>query len=162
MLSLLLYPRAGTNSRFLMPIVIDADSASSLAAGRCPTSRRIIRWVKEGGIVHSGGRLQHELGMTPLKNLLAAWSAAGRLVLFPAADVVREINAFRDLARSNDVHVIAVVRIGGAKVIVTGDNALKSDLKDSEVSLSKRKIISCNQGHFSELRVVNALLKAYA
>lgn len=145
-----------------MPIVIDADAAASLASGSCRSSTRILNWVRGGGEVHSCPSLQRELGRTPLSTLLAAWSAAGRLKIFSAIEIEEAAAEAAQLAESNDHHILAVVNVGGAQVVVTGDRRLMSDLKNLMICRPKRKVISCTQGQFSRLNIVEGILAKYA
>jgi predicted nucleic acid-binding protein len=141
-----------------MPLVIDANAASALAAGECKSSQAILRWARTKGEIVSGGKLQQELSRTALKTLLVQWRAAGRLRILSAQDLDEEEARVSPLARSNDSHVLAVAIVGAAQVVVTGDNSLKQDLKDVQIVQFKRKIISCNQGVLSEYRIVRSLL----
>ena len=145
-----------------MPIVIDACCANALADGGCHSSLRIREWVRIRGRVLSGGHLQKELGVTKLRGLLAAWSAAGKLIILPDALLNPERERISQISRSNDAHVLAVVSIGDAGVIVTSDQALKDDLKDTKITGKKRKIISHGDNGFSSDRIVQSLLRDYA
>jgi len=142
-----------------MALVIDANSADALSRGECPSSRRILAWVRQGGRVCSGGLLQKELGRTSLSGLLQSWSAAGRLILISDELIDPEVANITPLARSDDPHVLAVVKIGDVPVIVTGDGNLIRDLKDPSITGQKRKIISQSGGAFSKEKIVMALLR---
>jgi hypothetical protein len=110
----------------------------------------------------SGGQLQRELARTQLKVLLAAWSAAGRLVVLSDDVLDPEIGRIQLLAASDDPHVLAVVAISDAGVVVTGDELLKQDLKSPVITGRKRKIISHNAAGFSADSIVQSLLRMYA
>lgn len=143
-----------------MSLVIDANAANTLSAGGCDASMAIIVWVRKGGEVVSGGRLQKELLNTNLRSLLFQWSAAGRLRVLDA-DLVNKVDAaLRPQCRSNDSHVVAVLKIGDGKVLVSGDTDLHKDVKDVALMGYRRKIISCDQGIFSDIRIVRALLRS--
>lgn len=142
-----------------MSLVIDANAANSLAAGMCVSSRLILAWVRTDGRVVSGGRLQRELGKTKLAPLLMSWSAAGKLKLIPDDEITAEEVRIIALCRSDDEHVLAIVAISNSRVVVTGDQALKDDLKDNQITGQRRKIISHGVNGFSRPQIVRALLR---
>ena len=145
-----------------MPLVIDANAANALAAGSCESSKALIEWVRRGGQVKSGGRLQEELKRTQLRDLLVQWSAAGRLVILPAADVRAREALLSGQCVSNDAHVLAVLILGEANVLVSGDVDLQADAKNRALLGKKCKVINCSQGVFSQVRIVRNLLARYA
>ena len=142
-----------------MPIVIDANCANALASANCASSKRILEWVRSRGTVVSGGHLQRELGRTRLSDLIAAWARAGRLQILGDDQLEGELTRVIPLAESNDAHVIAVVVVGDASVVLTGDQALMRDLKNPAVARRKRKIISHGENGFSRDRIVQSLLR---
>jgi hypothetical protein len=142
-----------------MSLVIDANAANTLSAAGCEASKAIIVWVRKGGQVISGGKLQRELLGTNLRFLLSQWSAAGRLRILDADLVNRTEAELEPQCRSNDSHVVAVLKIGDAKVLVSGDTELHRDVKDATLMGYRRKIITCDQGTFSDIRIVRALLR---
>lgn len=142
-----------------MCLVIDTNAANSLSAAGCETSKAILIWVRKGGEVISGGRLQHELLATNLRPLLSQWSAAGRLKILDPALVGRTEVEVESLCQSDDPHVVAVLKVGNGKVLVSGDTALHKDVKNADLMGYRRKIIGCNQGVFSDIRIVRALLR---
>lgn len=144
-----------------MPIVIDANCANSLASATCEPSKAIIAWVRKGGIVESGGRLQQELKQTRLKDLLMQWSAAGRLVILSADHVLREERKISKTCQSDDPHVLAVTKLGSSMVVISGDKDLQLDLKKGIIG-KRCKIINCNQGVFSSVKIVRSLLSKHA
>ena len=144
-----------------MPIVIDANAANSLACGGCESSKAILGWIRTQGSVTSGGQLQLELVRTQLRPLLAQWASAGKLFILPATDVARAQAIVHPDCISNDSHVVAVLKLSGAKILVTGDQNLKADAKNKDLIPQACKVISCDQGHFSRVRIVRPLLAKF-
>ena len=142
-----------------MPLVIDANAANALSVGGCTSSKRILEWVRTKGTVVSGGLLQKELGKTKLAALLTTWSSAGRLKTLPDDNLDEEILRIQVICESNDAHVLAVVSVGNALVVVTGDQLLMGDLKNVAITGRKRKIISHDGSSFSKDSIVQALLR---
>lgn len=145
-----------------MPIVVDANAANALAGENCHSSRQILAWVRRGGVVVTGGRLQEELRRTTLRALLAQWSAAGRLRILPAQDCESMEHVVANQCQSDDPHVLAVVILGNAGVLISGDLQLQRDVKDRSIVTHVCKIISCDRGRFSNRRIVLSLLAKFA
>lgn len=141
-----------------MSVVIDANAANALAAANCDSSCAIIKWVRSGGMVESGGRLQEELRKTALRDLLAQWSAAGRLFVHPQKVVEATEKEVAKQCKSDDPHVVAILKIGGAQILISGDAALHSDARNARLVGKKCKIVNFNQGSFSNVKIVRGLL----
>ena len=142
-----------------MCIVIDACCADDAVGGKFGQGRLILDWVKSGGRVVTGGKLELELKGTSLQRLLVQWSRAGRLQTISQKRIDEE-TALIDLSKvkSNDLHVLALCRASGAKVVVTRDNDLKKDLKKSGQALRGQKIYPFPTVDVPNLRVQRGVL----
>src|SRR5436853_4523455 len=105
-----------------MCVIVDTNEAHRFFQ-RSPTSdyAPVIRWITTGsGRLRYGGKLKAELlHIQDAARLLRQWSAAGR-----AADEGDERVAAEErrvdalgVCRSNDLHVIALARVSGARVL---------------------------------------------
>lgn len=141
-----------------MCIIVDACCANDLGNKDLPQGKLILDWIKGGGKIVSGGRLEDELKGTRLQSLLASWSSAGRLISINSAKVQAEIEQLDLTAlRSNDAHVVALARLTGAQVVVTRDKPLMTDLKRSN-QISTRKIYPFPSEAAANLRVQRGVL----
>lgn len=143
-----------------MCLIIDACSANIIATNNCDASSIIIAWINSNGRVVSGGNLQRDLGRARLKQLISAWSAAGRFTLVDPTRLAAELQALATCpVGSNDHHVIAIARIANAGVVVTGDNLLIKDLKNRAVSIERRKVIKLTADHTPRRKTVQRTLR---
>jgi predicted nucleic acid-binding protein len=144
-----------------MCIVLDACCADSITNPELPQSGLVLEWIRKGGRVVSGGKLQKELGATSLRPLLVQWSLSGRLVTLSESDILVEEAAIKKLnLQSNDAHVLAVTRLSGARVVVTRDKPLMTDLKDRALMGDRRKIFPMPPQPAVDLRIGRAVLRS--
>jgi hypothetical protein len=120
----------------------------------------LLDWVRKGGKVVSGGKLQTELGKTALRPLLAQWSASGRLILLPNVEIAVEQAAIEKAGiHSNDSHVLAITRLSNSRVVVTRDQLLMRDLKDRSVMGERRKIYPMPERAIADTRINRGVLR---
>src|SRR5215218_4114646 len=115
-----------------MCVIVDTNEAHEFFQ-RSPVSiyAPVIRWISTGdGRLRYGGKLKAELmHIRDAARLLRVWSAAGRAVDEGDDRVAaeeRRVDALH-LCRSNDLHVIALARVSGARVLCTRDVDLIAD-----------------------------------
>ena len=143
-----------------MCIIVDACCANSLGNADWPQAHLIRDWVRGGGKIVSGGLLQRELKNTALQALLVQWSASGRLINKDPTEIkIEEEKLDRSKVKSNDLHVIALARLSGAKVIVTRDQDLMYDLKKSPEIGKARKIYPMGEKPAKNLKVHRGVLR---
>jgi hypothetical protein len=144
-----------------MCIIVDACCAGALGNGALPQSKLILDWVKAGGRVVSGGKLEEELRGTNLQALLVQWKASGRLLSIDSALLEDEASAIdADKLKSNDLHVVALAKVSGAQAVVTRDRALMFDLKKSPEIKPARKVYPFPETAVNDLRVQRGVLRA--
>jgi hypothetical protein len=123
-----------------MCIVIDTNRAADFNNPNDPYLVLLLDWLKRGGSVVTGGLLERELmKIAVMRGLLQEWSRRGNLRRISREDVEREEQTLPAI-KSNDPHVVALTRLSRAKVVVTEDKELISDLKDASLMGTRRKI----------------------
>lgn len=143
-----------------MCLIIDACCANALANADLPQAKLILDWVKSGGKIVSGGKLEIELKGTALQPLIATWKAAGRLQgIDPQVIKNEERSIDQSQLRSNDIHVVALARASGAMTIVTRDKNLMHDLKHSGEVQPSRKIFPFQTTATSNLKIQRKVLR---
>lgn len=118
-----------------MPIIIDANRAGDFTAPLLGHAEEILRRLKNRSIrIVSGGKLHRELSRTRFREILIELQRVGRLVRVDDhlvdADEQVVISAG---TRSDDPHVIALMRMSGCRLIYTDDNALIEDIGDAKL-----------------------------
>lgn len=82
-----------------------------------------------------GGKLKREMFAQRQKlETFTAWARAGKLITIPCDKVDNEEVIVTALQiRSDDPHVLALARIGCARVLCTDDEALSQDFRDERI-----------------------------
>ena len=132
-----------------MCIIIDANVAHEFAATPPHVDARpIVQWVNsKNGRVAIGGRLADELYNTAIKRWILELMRSGSAVLYPKTKIVSEqirLNG-TGLCVSDDVHVIALAFVSGARLLYTKDGPLKIDFKNTALLQPKGKIYSSHR-----------------
>lgn len=117
-----------------MCIIIDADVAHLLAPPS-GDARPVVDWIERGsGRLVIGGKNTEELKQNrDTTRWLLAIQRAGRVRLVRRAALVAEeanVQAL-GLCSSNDLHVIALARVSGARIVFTNDRALHADFRNA-------------------------------
>lgn len=124
--------------------IVDADVVGELFSGNShDAGPEFLKWIERGdGHLSAGGENWKELRE---HNEFKAWAVVARnsgwLRLVPEDAVqVETENLERDKARglegackSNDSHVIALARVGGARLLYTNDSDLQRDFVRSDL-----------------------------
>jgi hypothetical protein len=143
-----------------MCIIIDTCCANVLQDKDLPQGKLILNWIKSGGKIVSGGRLEAELKGTKLQSLLAAWSLSGRLISYDPDEISAAAAQIQlEKMKSNDLHVVALARVSGAMAVVTKDKDLMQDLKKSGQVDPPRKIYPFPDSPTTSLRVQREVLR---
>jgi hypothetical protein len=112
----------------------------------------VIKWIEEGDgrMAYGGTKLCDELFKSGnASRRIKAWKQAGRAMEFPKAvidaeeSVVRAMNA----ATSNDVHILALARVRGARVLFSSDGKLHADFKNAVIVDNPRGAIYQTKDH---------------
>lgn len=82
-----------------------------------------------------GGKLKREMFAQRQKLVtFTTWAQAGKLMIIPCEKVDAEEIIVKKLSiRSDDPHVLALARIGCARVLCTDDDALINDFRDEKI-----------------------------
>ena len=140
-----------------MCVIVDANLASRIFAQPAEEDfAPVIEWLisGEGGLV-IGGKLASELGrLGNPRRLVLALLRAGRARQIPApvVQVEEEWVAETGLCRSNDLHVVALARVSGARTLCTLDRALQRDFRNPQLVAGPRGSIYQRREHVPLLR----------
>ncbi len=121
-----------------MCIIIDADRIDRFfAAPLLEEVKPIHKWIgtKDGIIAYSTyGKLRDEL-TGPKKAKFQEMSRSGRAVLIDPEKIGLEQERLERIGnyRSNDVHILALANVSGARVLYTGDDALMDDFRNGRI-----------------------------
>ena len=115
-------------------LIVDANAAGQFLAKKSPVTdwlfgdKGVPRLVAAGKLVKELARLDS------VRRLLATLNRAGRLKSADAA-LRREEVRLRDgrQCRSNDIHVLALALVSGARTLATFDHALANDFRDAKL-----------------------------
>lgn len=140
-----------------MCLIVDANLAAAVFASP-PHSDfvPVLDWLeKRDGCVVYGGRLAAELiRIEKARRYLLNLVRAGRARLVPDGPISTEERTVTKtgLCRSNDVHVMALARISGARTLCTRDRDLQRDFRDSRLISDPRGSIYLRPEHSRLLR----------
>lgn len=121
-----------------MCLIVDANCCHLLKDG-CDDGKLIRSWMIKKGHMATGGKNYDELRLAGMGRLLKEYRTAGKLKVF-TQDRLKEQSRHIDqrLMRSNDLHVIELVRVSGSRLVFTKDVDLQSDLRNASL-VPKRK-----------------------
>lgn len=146
-----------------MCVIIDANIASLVF--RQPPDKDfapVFHWlddVKKDGRVVYGGQLARELSaVEAARRYLLRLQQAGRARLIPDRDVGPEEKRVvqTGLCKSDDPHVIALARIGGARTLCSQDKRLQKDFRNRELIKNPRGCVYQRPEHACLLRHTGA------
>lgn len=116
-----------------MCAIVDADRAGLFFADNIDQEFvPLWDWINRGsGTLVVGGKLKRELfNMQRARDSIQVWEQAGRAAILPDDEVEAEARKVLDQCRSNDSHVIALARLSGARILLSGDKTLWDDFRD--------------------------------
>ncbi|NPV22381.1 PIN domain-containing protein [Bradyrhizobium aeschynomenes] len=124
-----------------MCLVIDANVASDFNAPS-EDAKPVLQRIQKGNLrIVAGPSLKRELFRTKIRGLYQQWLLAGKVVEFndtQLAAAAADING--DLLASNDIHVLALARASGSRLLFSRDEPLHSDFKNRKIINPKGKI----------------------
>ena len=127
-----------------MCIIVDANVAHAMFSADSGTETgRIVRdWVMRGSNrLVFGGRNATELfqAASAKRWILQAWRS-GRARQISNPDIEREVALLRGVPNvtSNDLHILALARASGARLLFSDDNALIHDFKNASIIAAPR------------------------
>lgn len=115
-----------------MCLILDTNMYGLFLASDNEDMNPVRDWIdnKTGKIAHSPtGKMKDELDKYPkMRKRFKEYSRAGKLKTFPREDVEREKNRLPPL-QSDDPDIIALARVSGVRLLVSGDENLHADFK---------------------------------
>lgn len=127
-----------------MCLVVDANQAGVFfGKPNSETAAPIWAWLQRDGILVYGGKLAAELGKHgSARKLLLELSRAGKAILESQAGTEAAAQAIRKQGGclSNDLHVLALAWVSGARVLFTEDKDLIRDFKNLAILKPKGRI----------------------
>lgn len=113
-----------------MCLIIDANVAGNYSReGRNPDRDLIESWLKRGGRIASGGRLQAELARSErMLRLMRDYQQKTWMFLYSESEIDAAAAEIRLLPmESDDVHIVALARTSGARLLYTLDGTARGD-----------------------------------
>ena len=133
-----------------MCAIVDANSWPEVfSPDRPAAAEAFYRWLTGGnGSVVLGGRLRGEVSSgRRRKEQIRQLLLSGVLVSIPDERVAKEENALEASrsCRSDDAHIIALARVGGARLLYSKDRELHADFTNRRL-LAHGKVYSTQRG----------------
>src|SRR5262245_30054469 len=114
-----------------MCLVVDANRAAFVFAPPVSDDARpIFDWLGRDGVLVCGGKLARELERHGRAAAMLLELVRQRRARRIPDELIEETVRSLGPCRSNDVHVVALVRRSGARTVCTDDRALWADLRD--------------------------------
>ncbi len=136
-----------------MCLIVDANAAGVLLAQASAVTEWLLGEHGSPRLVASGVLRDELLRLEKVRRFLVALDRAGRLRRVDAVELRRQEQALRvpGACASNDPHVLALAIVSGARTLVTFDNALTADFKNSRIINNPRGSVYRNPATHSRL-----------
>ncbi|MBI3167735.1 MAG: hypothetical protein HYZ22_04605 [Chloroflexi bacterium] len=145
-----------------MCIIVDANFASKIfKTPKDKDSVPVVRWLLRDGALVYGGRLAKELFVVEAaRRSILELKRSGKAFQINDEEVDREeqIVLQMRICCSNDVHVVALARVSGARTLCSGDGDLHQDFKNNKLVNKPKGRVYQNDSH-SELLIHTASCK---
>lgn len=140
-----------------MCLIVDANVVGvTLTEQPAPDFAPILAALRTGGAtVVYGGKLTEEYARVGhVLRLLAALDRSGRARQLSSAAISAEVDVLRQLGRccSNDLHVIAIARLGRVRLLCSRDKPLHQDFRNKDLLDNPRGNIYQDPSHVHLLR----------
>lgn len=134
-----------------MCAILDADVAHQVfGAARPPAGKAFFDWINSGGMrLVVGGKLLEELDNDSRFRIWRQQAVqAGRLRVLRRDRIEARSSELRNqgACQSNDVHVIALAQVSGARLLYSNDLSLHQDFGDRQLINSPRGKIYSARG----------------
>jgi hypothetical protein len=122
-----------------MCVIIDANMAGTIfAVPPPPDAKPVLRWLLKGdGILVHGGKLTGELNqMEGARKTLIELKKLGKAIDVAAeapGDFATAEKLCEKKCKSNDSHIVALARISGARTLITNDQCLMDDFRNTDL-----------------------------
>lgn len=138
-----------------MCMIVDSCIAGEIASGNAELSP-LVNWLThgDGKLVH-GGLLTRELTRNvKFLGFLSELNRSGKAIRIPDEPLREDAAAIARLGinRSNDLHVIALARISGARLLCSSDRDLHKDFKNRRLLAKPRGRVYQSADHDRLLR----------
>ena len=138
-----------------MCLIIDADVAADLHPPS-DDAKPVIDSIQQRKIfLVIGGKNTNELSLNrKVRQWLRELIRANVARIIPKSDIEREERILSELGRcqSNDVHILALARASGARLLFSRDNALGQDFKNKTFVNGPRGSVYKQRSHTHLLR----------
>lgn len=147
-----------------MCIIVDANVAGLMFGSASPPSHfvRVREWLEKptkNGCLILGGKLSEELIRTSAaRRYVAGLIRAGRALVIPR-NIVEKEEAWvlaSGHCVSDDPHVIGLARASGARTLLSNDQALHADFKNSRLIARPKGAVYQTLAHLSLLKHTNS------
>src|SRR5262245_60635064 len=117
-----------------MCLVIDANVASDFNEPG-DDAKPVLQRVQKGSLrIVAGPPLKKELFKTKIRALYQQWLLAGKVVEFNDKQLEAAAGQIdQDIVVSNDIHILALARVSGARLLYSKDEPLHSDFKNNKI-----------------------------
>lgn len=134
-----------------MPVIVDANVATQVFYARNSTPYWII-WDEiynnKRNVFHYGGKLTEEYRKTyEVFKIIKILDSAGLAINIPDSKVKPETTRLVSEGNcvSNDQHVLALARVGGARILCSNDRKLIQDFKNKNlINKPRGKVFSAH------------------
>ena len=141
-----------------MCIIIDANRMDRFFTDPLSNEvKPIHKWIgtKYGIIAYSTyGKLRDELEKGNKKDKFQEMSRSGRAIFINSEKIKLEQKRLEKIGnyKSDDVHILALANVSGARVLYTGDKALMDDFRNREIINNPRGKIYSDANNRNLLR----------
>jgi hypothetical protein len=118
-----------------MCLIVDANTGSDIANSSLDAIP-IIEWLENGsGTIAIGGHLSTELSQHQrLWRKLAEYTRSGACKVYPAIKIEEQyLQIKRQQITSNDIHILALARVSGCRLLFSRDQALSEDFRNRRI-----------------------------
>ena len=134
-----------------MCVIIDTNVAAILLVDRHPDFDPIWQALREkrARMVYSPQLTREYQRNRSVIAVVSQLTRAGAARLVPAADVAKQIDALVSEGHcvSNDVHIVAIARVGSVRLLCSRDQALHADFTNPIILNNPRGSIYQNASH---------------
>jgi len=116
-------------------LIVDANAAGEFLAKSSPVTNWLLGEKGDPRLVAAGALREELVKLYEVRRLLVRLEQAGRLRSADADRLRQEQDRLRAnvRCRSNDIHVLALALVSGARTLATFDQALTEDFRDAGI-----------------------------
>jgi predicted nucleic acid-binding protein len=116
-------------------LIVDANAAGEFLAKSSPLRNWLLAEKGEPRLVAAGALREELVKLADVRRLLTQLERAGRLRSAASDRLRQEADRLRadGQCRSNDIHVLALAIVSGARTLATFDHALMGDFRNAGI-----------------------------